>query len=29
MTQILQAIGWFLLKIYEFFETAHIPAAYA
>lgn len=29
MTQILQWIGWFLLKIYEFFESAHIPAAYA
>lgn len=29
MTQILQWIGWFLLQIYEFFESAHIPAAYA
>ena len=29
MTTILQGIGWFLLKIYEFFEAAHIPAAYA
>lgn len=29
MTTILQGIGWFLLKIYEFFESAHIPAAYA
>lgn len=29
MTQILQWIGWFLLKMYEFFESAHIPAAYA
>ena len=29
MTTILQWIGWFLLKIYEFFEASHIPAAYA
>ena len=29
MTTILQGIGWFLLKIYEFFESTHIPAAYA
>ena len=29
MTTILQGIGWFLLKIYEFFESCHIPASYA
>lgn len=29
MTQILQWIGWFLLQIYEFFDNANIPAAYA
>lgn len=29
MTTILQGIGWVLLKVYEFFESAHIPAAYA
>ena len=27
MTTILQGIGWFLLKIYEFFEAAHTPSS--
>lgn len=29
MTQILQWIGWFLLKIYQFFDGLGVPGAYA